>query len=103
VSAGIDHWRRLREPLGRPLPFCIAAGGLQRQDVLPWLEAGVDAVALGSGLGAMEDAATWQELLATVPTPPSAGDLVADRVGCCEGAPEDLASNPVHLAGFGER
>ncbi len=26
VSVGIDHWRRLREPLGRPLPFCTAAG-----------------------------------------------------------------------------
>ena len=26
VSVGIDHWRRLREPLGVPLPFCIEIG-----------------------------------------------------------------------------
>jgi 2-dehydro-3-deoxyphosphogluconate aldolase/(4S)-4-hydroxy-2-oxoglutarate aldolase len=63
VSVGRDHWRRLREPLGSPLPFCIAAGGLQLSDVLPWLAAGVDAVALGSGLGSLEDASDWQELL----------------------------------------
>ncbi len=71
VSVGIDHWRRLREPLGRPLPFCIAAGGLGPADVVPWLAAGVDAVALGSGLGALlgdpggeED--VWPELLAAL-------------------------------------
>ncbi|WP_254932392.1 bifunctional 4-hydroxy-2-oxoglutarate aldolase/2-dehydro-3-deoxy-phosphogluconate aldolase [Cyanobium sp. BA20m-14] len=57
VSVGIDHWRRLREPLGAPLPYCIAAGGLNPGDVLPWLEAGVDAVALGSGLTAALQAA----------------------------------------------
>jgi Arc/MetJ-type ribon-helix-helix transcriptional regulator len=34
---------------------------------------------------------------------PSAADLVADLVGCCEGGPVDLSSNPAHLAGFGER
>ncbi|MEA5410548.1 bifunctional 4-hydroxy-2-oxoglutarate aldolase/2-dehydro-3-deoxy-phosphogluconate aldolase [Synechococcus sp. BA-120 BA3] len=50
VSVGIGHWRRLRDPLGPPLPFCIAAGGLLPGDVRPWLEAGVDAVALGSSL-----------------------------------------------------
>ena len=50
TSVGIDHWRRLKDPLGAPLPFCIAAGGLQPSDVLPWLEAGVDAVALGASL-----------------------------------------------------
>lgn len=33
---------------------------------------------------------------------PSAGDLLADLVGCCEGAPADLSSNPAHLQGFGE-
>jgi 2-dehydro-3-deoxyphosphogluconate aldolase/(4S)-4-hydroxy-2-oxoglutarate aldolase len=49
-SLGPGYWRRLREPLGEPLPFCIAAGGLQIDDVLPWLAAGVDAVALGSSL-----------------------------------------------------
>jgi hypothetical protein len=36
-------------------------------------------------------------------TAPTAGDLVADLVGCCEGGPSDLSSNPAHLAGFGER
>lgn len=92
VSVGIAHWRRLREPLGEPLPFCIAAGGLKLEDVLPWLQAGVDAVALGSGLGALEEE-PWRELLAALDTAPYAGDLV----GCCEGAPADLFSNPAHL------
>ena len=36
-------------------------------------------------------------------TEPSAADLVADLVGCCDGAPADLSTNPAHLAGFGER
>lgn len=63
VSVGRDHWRRLRGPLGAALPFCIAAGGLTPADVRPWLEAGVDAVALGSGLGALEEE-PWRELLA---------------------------------------
>jgi len=47
---GAGYWRRLAAPLGPHLPFCIAAGGLAVGDVLPWLEAGVDAVALGSSL-----------------------------------------------------
>ena len=34
---------------------------------------------------------------------PSAGDLLADLIGCCADAPPDLSMNPVHLAGFGER
>lgn len=62
VSVGREHWRRLRQPLGSPLPFCIAAGGLTPADVLPWLAAGVDAVALGSGLGDLEEN-LWRELL----------------------------------------
>lgn len=33
---------------------------------------------------------------------PSAFDRLADLVGCCEGGPPDLSSNPAHLAGFGE-
>lgn len=65
VSVGIDHWRRLRDPLGSPLPFCIAAGGLKPADVRPWLAAGVDAVALGSGLGDLEESG-WRELLAAL-------------------------------------
>jgi 2-dehydro-3-deoxyphosphogluconate aldolase/(4S)-4-hydroxy-2-oxoglutarate aldolase len=32
------------------MPFCIAAGGLQIDDVPIWLSAGVDAVAIGSTL-----------------------------------------------------
>jgi len=66
VSVGRDHWRRLREPLGAPLPFCIAAGGLTPADVLPWLAAGVDAVALGSGLGDLEAPGDWRQLLAAL-------------------------------------
>jgi metal-responsive CopG/Arc/MetJ family transcriptional regulator len=34
---------------------------------------------------------------------PSAVYLVADLVGCCEGGPADLSSNPAYLSGFGER
>jgi 2-dehydro-3-deoxyphosphogluconate aldolase/(4S)-4-hydroxy-2-oxoglutarate aldolase len=48
---GPRYWRQLLNPLGAPMPFCIAAGGLRPADVLPWLAAGVDAVALGSRLG----------------------------------------------------
>jgi hypothetical protein len=40
--------------------------------------------------------------MAAQPMPASAADLVADLVGCCEGAPSDLSSNPAHLRGFGE-
>jgi 2-dehydro-3-deoxyphosphogluconate aldolase/(4S)-4-hydroxy-2-oxoglutarate aldolase len=47
---GPSYWRRLAEPLGAPLPFCIAAGGLAPADVAAWLAAGADAVALGSTL-----------------------------------------------------
>ncbi|KEF41404.1 MAG: 2-dehydro-3-deoxyphosphogluconate aldolase [Cyanobium sp. CACIAM 14] len=50
ITLGIGYWRRLADPLGGALPFCIAAGGLRPQDVIPWLAAGVDAVALGSSL-----------------------------------------------------
>lgn len=46
---GPSYWGSLVGPLG-PLPFCIAAGGLACADVLPWLEQGVDAVALGGRL-----------------------------------------------------
>lgn len=50
ATLGLAHWARLRVPLGADLPFCIAAGGLAPEDVRPWLEAGVDAVTLGSRL-----------------------------------------------------
>ncbi|MCP9860171.1 MULTISPECIES: ribbon-helix-helix protein, CopG family [unclassified Cyanobium] len=33
--------------------------------------------------------------------PPSAADLLADLVGCCEGGPADLSTNPAFLADFG--
>lgn len=32
----------------------------------------------------------------------SALDKAGDLVGCLHGGPRDLASNPVHMAGFGE-
>jgi hypothetical protein len=32
--------------------------------------------------------------------PLSAADLARDRIGCLEG-PEDLATNPAHMEGFG--
>ena len=72
VSVGIDHWRRLRDPLGPPLPFCIAAGGLAPADVAPWLAAGVDAVALGSALGDLETA--WPQLRGALGRRPDGGD-----------------------------
>ncbi len=58
---GPHYWRQLLNPLGAPMPFCIAAGGLGPADVLPWLAAGVDAVALGSKLG---DGDSLSQLLA---------------------------------------
>ncbi len=79
VSVGINHWRRLREPLGLPLPFCIAAGGLAPADVLPWLAAGVDAVALGSGLGAREAAEALEPLLAVLRSSPITGSRLSER------------------------
>jgi 2-dehydro-3-deoxyphosphogluconate aldolase/(4S)-4-hydroxy-2-oxoglutarate aldolase len=61
ATLGVAYWSRLRAPLGDPLPFCIAAGGIRPEEVLSWLEAGVDAVALGSGLG--EDLGGLAELV----------------------------------------
>ena len=46
VNLGPGYWGRLRAPLG-PLPFVIAAGGLEVSDLPVWLEAGHGAVALG--------------------------------------------------------
>lgn len=65
---GRHYWRALRDPLGEPLPFCIAAGGLGPEDVLPWLAAGVDAVALGSSLGGRQGEFDPQPLLALLQT-----------------------------------
>jgi hypothetical protein len=33
--------------------------------------------------------------------PPSAADLLAHLVGCCEGGPADLSFDPAHLSVFG--
>ena len=46
ASLGPGYWGRLHAPLG-PLPFVIAAGGLEVSDIPTWLEAGHGAVALG--------------------------------------------------------
>ena len=46
VNLGPEYWGRLQAPLG-PLPFVIAAGGLEVGDLPVWLEAGHGAVALG--------------------------------------------------------
>lgn len=63
---GPTYWNRLRDPLGGSLPFCIAAGGLGLEDVSPWLNAGVDAVAVGSRwLG--EETAIGEETLRFAP------------------------------------
>lgn len=40
---------------------------------------------------------------ASAPVAPSALSLAGDLVGCFEGGPADLASNPKHLEGFGRR
>jgi 2-dehydro-3-deoxyphosphogluconate aldolase/(4S)-4-hydroxy-2-oxoglutarate aldolase len=49
MALGPGYWSALSGPLG-PLPFCIAAGGLRVSDLNGWLQAGVDAVALGATL-----------------------------------------------------
>ena len=46
ANLGPGYWGRLQAPLG-PLPFVIAAGGLEVSDIPVWLEAGHGAVALG--------------------------------------------------------
>lgn len=65
VTLGKAYWQRLAGPLGGTarMPHCIAAGGLRPDDVEPWLEAGVDAVALG---GALTHAAEWEALASLV-------------------------------------
>ncbi len=66
VTLGRGYWRRLQAPLGGQLPLCIAAGGLGPADVPPWLEAGVDAVALGGSMEPFgsEEEAVLEALLA---------------------------------------
>ncbi|CAK6701873.1 bifunctional 4-hydroxy-2-oxoglutarate aldolase/2-dehydro-3-deoxy-phosphogluconate aldolase [Synechococcus sp. CBW1107] len=48
-TLGRGYWASLSGALA-PLPFCIAAGGLQVADLSSWLQGGVDALALGSTL-----------------------------------------------------
>ena len=48
-SLGLDYLRQLSAPMA-PLPCVIAAGGLQVDDLDPWLAAGCHAVALGRGV-----------------------------------------------------
>lgn len=43
---GVDYRRQIAVPMGE-LPFMIAAGGLRCTDLVPWLEAGYNAIALG--------------------------------------------------------
>ena len=43
---GVDYRRQISAPMGE-LPFMVAAGGLRCTDLVPWLAAGFDAVALG--------------------------------------------------------
>ncbi|SBO43622.1 2-dehydro-3-deoxyphosphogluconate aldolase [Cyanobium sp. NIES-981] len=70
-ALGPHYWRQLRAPLG-DLPFCIAAGGLRPADVLPWLDAGVEAVALGGGLDGPGGVECLRSLLGRLPPSPPA-------------------------------
>lgn len=60
ANLGPGYWGRLQAPLG-PLPFVIAAGGLEVSDIPVWLEAGHGAVALGRRVVGSADA--FQALL----------------------------------------
>ena len=67
AALGPHYWSQLRGPLG-PLPFCIAAGGLEPETALQWLQTGAaDAVALGqklfSGHLCLDDPALRQRLM----------------------------------------
>ncbi|MCP9826168.1 bifunctional 4-hydroxy-2-oxoglutarate aldolase/2-dehydro-3-deoxy-phosphogluconate aldolase [Synechococcus sp. EJ6-Ellesmere] len=48
-ALGPGYWGLLAGALA-PLPFCIAAGGLEVADLSGWLQGGADALALGSTL-----------------------------------------------------
>jgi 2-dehydro-3-deoxyphosphogluconate aldolase / (4S)-4-hydroxy-2-oxoglutarate aldolase len=49
TTLGPGYWGSLAAAL-EPLPFCIAAGGLEVAHLDAWLQGGVDALALGSTL-----------------------------------------------------
>ena len=48
-TLGIKYLSNLKQPLGK-LPFIIASGGLSVDDIIPWLEEGYGAIALGRRL-----------------------------------------------------
>jgi|LakMenEpi03Aug12_release.lakeMendotaPanAssembly.Ray.scaffolds.fasta_scaffold178570_2 2-dehydro-3-deoxyphosphogluconate aldolase/(4S)-4-hydroxy-2-oxoglutarate aldolase len=87
ANLGPDYWRRLREPLGG-LPACIAAGGLGLADVQPWLQAGVDAVALGGGLDPLVDGERLRALLAAITR------RCTGPAGAADGQPEPGPPSP---------
>ena len=60
ATLGPGYWGSLQAPLG-PLPFVIAAGGLEVSDIPIWLQAGHGAVALGRRV--VDSPAGFQTLL----------------------------------------
>jgi 2-dehydro-3-deoxyphosphogluconate aldolase/(4S)-4-hydroxy-2-oxoglutarate aldolase len=87
ATLGLHYWRRLRQPLG-DLPACIAAGGLGLADVQPWLQAGVDAVALGGGLDPLVDGERLRALLAGITR------SCTDPAGAADGRPAPGPPSP---------
>jgi 2-dehydro-3-deoxyphosphogluconate aldolase/(4S)-4-hydroxy-2-oxoglutarate aldolase len=87
ANLGPHYWRSLRQPLG-DLPACIAAGGLGLADVQPWLQAGVDAVALGGGLDPLADGARLSALLAGITR------SCTDPAGAADGRPAPGPPSP---------
>jgi 2-dehydro-3-deoxyphosphogluconate aldolase / (4S)-4-hydroxy-2-oxoglutarate aldolase len=87
ANLGPHYWRRLRQPLG-DVPACIAAGGLCLADVEPWLQAGVDAVALGGGLDPLADGARLRALLAGITR------NCTDPAGAADGRPAPGLPSP---------
>jgi 2-dehydro-3-deoxyphosphogluconate aldolase/(4S)-4-hydroxy-2-oxoglutarate aldolase len=87
ANLGPHYWRRLRQPLG-DLPACIAAGGLGLEDVQPWLQAGLDAVALGGGLDPLADGERLRALLAAITR------SCTDPAGAADGRPAPGPPSP---------
>jgi 2-dehydro-3-deoxyphosphogluconate aldolase/(4S)-4-hydroxy-2-oxoglutarate aldolase len=87
ANLGLHYWRRLRQPLG-DLPACIAAGGLGLADVEPWLQAGVDAVALGGGMDPLADGPRLRDLLAGITR------SCTDPAGAADGRPAPGPPSP---------
>jgi 2-dehydro-3-deoxyphosphogluconate aldolase/(4S)-4-hydroxy-2-oxoglutarate aldolase len=87
ANLGPHYWRRLCQPLG-DVPACIAAGGLGLADVEPWLQAGVDAVALGGGLDPLVDGEQLSALLAGITR------SCTDPAGAADGRPAPRPPSP---------